>query len=230
MNATGDSVDSVSLLAMTHPLPIVYIVDDDISVREALEQWIRQAGWESQTFTSAQNFLDSPRIPVPSCLVLDFSLPGLNGLEVQKRAAVERPEMPIIFITGHGDIPISVQAMKGGAVEFFTKPVAEEVLLAAVRNAIERSQNLLGRETERRILQSRYTSLTSRERQVMAMVVSGLLNKQVAGELKISEITVKAHRRRAMRKMKAGSFADLVRMAARLRIQRSLGTKASIPE
>jgi FixJ family two-component response regulator len=228
MDAAGAHVDSVSLLAMAHTPSIVYIVDDDISVRESLELLIRRAGWEPQTFTSAKEFLDSPRTSVPSCLVLDFSLPGLNGLELQKRAAVERPGMPIIFITGYGDVPTTVEAMKGGAVEFFTKPVSDHVLLSAVRNAIERSRTLLAREAELRVLQSRYASLTSRERQVMAMVVSGLLNKQVGSELGISEITVKAHRRHAMKKMNADSFAEMVKMATRLRIKRFPGAKAPV--
>jgi FixJ family two-component response regulator len=200
----------------SHATPIVFVVDDDISVRESLELLIRSEGWEPETFASAQEFLARPRALVPSCLVLDVSLPGLNGLELQKRVAVERPDMPIIFITGYGDVPMTVQAMKAGAVEFLTKPFSDDVLLSAIRNAIERSQIALGHEAEIRALRDRYDSLTRREREVMALVASGLLNKQVGGELGISEITVKAHRGQVMQKMKADSFAELVKMAARL--------------
>jgi FixJ family two-component response regulator len=160
-----------------------------------------------------------PPILVPSCLVLDISLPGLNGLELQKRIVLERSDIPIIFITGHGDIPKTVQAMKGGAVEFLTKPFNDEVLLTAIRQALERSRIALVHEIELRQLRDRYASLTPRERQVMALVVSGLLNKQVGGELGISEITVKAHRGQVMQKMKADSVADLVKMAGRLGLE-----------
>jgi FixJ family two-component response regulator len=200
----------------SHATPIVFVVDDDISVRESLELLIRSEGWQPETFESAQEFLAHPRMLVPSCLVLDVSLPGLNGLELQKRAVVERPDMPIIFITGYGDVPMTVQAMKAGAVEFLTKPFSDDVLLSAIRNAIERSQTALGHEAEIQALRDRYESLTRREREVMALVASGLLNKQVGGELGISEITVKAHRGQVMQKMKADSFAELVKMAARL--------------
>jgi len=200
----------------SHATPIVFVVDDDISVRESLELLIRPEGWEPETFASAQEFLARPRALVPSCLVLDVSLPGLNGLELQKRVAVERTDMPIIFITGYGDVPMTVQAMKAGAVEFLTKPFGDEVLLSAIRHALERSHTALHQEAEMRVLRDRYASLTRRERQVIALVVSGLLNKQVGGELGISEITVKAHRGQVMQKMKAESFADLVKMAARL--------------
>jgi FixJ family two-component response regulator len=195
--------------------PVVFVVDDDVSVREALEPLIRYAGWQPETFASAQEFLDRPRLTVPSCLVLDVSLPDLNGLDLQKRI-VDRTDMPIIFITGHGDVPMTVRAMKAGAVEFLTKPFDDEVLLSAIRNAIERSESALGDEANLRVLRERYASLSPREREVMSLVVSGLLNKQVGGELGISEITVKAHRGRVMQKMKAGSLADLVTMAARL--------------
>ncbi len=200
----------------SHTTPIVFVVDDDISVRESLELLIRSEGWQPATFASAQEFLAHPRKLAPSCLVLDVSLPGLNGLDLQKRVAVERIEMPIIFITGHGNVPMTVQAMKAGAVEFLTKPFSGDVLLSAIRNAIERSLTALGHEAEMRALRDRYASLTRREREVMALVASGLLNKQVGGELGISEITVKAHRGQAMQKMKADSLADLVKMAARL--------------
>jgi len=203
---------------MTPATPIVFVVDDDISVRESLQLLIQCEGWRPETFASAQEFLDRPRSLVPSCLVLDVSLPGLNGLDVQKRVAVERPDMPIIFITGYGDVPTTVKAMKAGAVEFLTKPFSDDVLLCAIRNAIERSKTALGHEAEMHALRDRYESLTRREREVMALVASGLLNKQVGGELGISEITVKAHRGQVMQKMKADSFAELVKMAARLRL------------
>src|SRR3984893_12565764 len=201
---------------MSHATPIVFVVDDDISVRESLELLIRNAGWQPETFESAQKFLSRPRILVPSCLVLDVTLPGLNGLDLQKRVAVDRTDMPIIFITGYGDVPITVQAMKAGAVEFLTKPFGDDVVLSAIRHAIERSQTVLGDEAEIQALRDCYESLTRREREVMALVVSGMLNKQTGGELGISEITVKAHRGRMMRKMNADSLADLVKMAARL--------------
>ncbi len=198
--------------------PIVFVVDDDISVRESLELLIRCEGWQPETFSSGQEFLSHPRVLVPSCLVLDFSLPDLTGLELQKRIAVERTEMPIIFITGCADVPMTVQAMKAGAVEFLTKPFGEDALLSAIRAALERSRVALSRGAEIRVLKDRYRSLSHREQQVMALVVSGLLNKQIGGELGISEITVKAHRGKVMQKMKADSLPDLVRMAARLRL------------
>jgi FixJ family two-component response regulator len=213
-SASGPSQSKAS--TKSHATPIVFVVDDDISVRESLELLIRSEGWEPETFASAQEFLAHPRMLVPSCLVLDVSLPGLNGLDLQKRVAVERIDMPIIFITGHGNVPMTVQAMKAGAVEFLTKPFSDDVLLRAIRNAIERSKTALGHEAEMKALRDRYESLTRREREVMALVASGLLNKQVGGELGISEITVKAHRGQAMQKMKADSLADLVKMAARL--------------
>jgi FixJ family two-component response regulator len=195
--------------------PIVFVVDDDISVRESLEMLIQFAGWQPETFASAEEFLAHPRVLTPNCLVLDVSLPDLNGLDLQKLVA-DRIEMPIIFITGYGDVPMTVRAMKAGAVEFLTKPLAEEALLGTIRHAIERSQTALGNEAEMQALRGRYASLTPREREVMGLVVSGLLNKQVGFELGISEITVKGHRGRMMLKMKADSVADLVKMAVRL--------------
>src|SRR3979409_1202462 len=201
---------------MSHATPIVFVVDDDVSVRESLEALIRCAGWQPETFASAQEFLSRPRVVAPSCLVLDVTLPDLNGLDLQKRVAVDRLDMPIIFITGYGDVAMTVQAMKAGAVEFLTKPFGDDVLLSAIRNAIERSKTALGDEAEIQALRDCYESLTRREREVMALVVSGMLNKQIGGELGISEITVKAHRGRMMRKMKADSLPDLVTMAARL--------------
>lgn len=206
--------------------PIVFVVDDDIWVRESLETLIHDEGWQVETFASAQEFLDRPRPFTPSCIVLDISLPGLNGLELQKRVAIERTEMPIIFITGHGDIPMSVGAMKAGAVEFLTKPFNDEVLLTAIRQALERSRFALAQQAEIQALRDRYESLTPRERDVMALVVTGLLNKQVAGELDITESTVKAHRGQVMQKMKAKSVADLVKMTARL--DQNTETKGSV--
>jgi FixJ family two-component response regulator len=202
--------------------PIVFVVDDDVSVRESLELLIRSAGWEPELFASAQEFLARARAFAPSCLILDVNLPDLNGLDLQKRVAADRNDMPIIFITGYGDVPMTVKAMKAGAVEFLTKPFGDDVLLSAIRNAIDRSHAALGFEAETRALRDRYASLTHREQQVMAFVVSGLLNKQIGGELAISEITVKAHRGQAMRKMKANSLADLVRMAAGLHLAPAL--------
>ena len=196
-------------------MPIVFVVDDDISVRESLELSIETAGWRPETFESARAFLDRPRASVPCCLVLDVTLPGLNGLELQKEL-VERKELPIIFITGNGDVPMTVQAMKAGAVEFLTKPFDDGVLLEAIRGAIERSRAALQEGSELRALWARYSSLTPREREVMALVAAGRLNKEVGGELGISEVTVKTHRGQVMRKMKAESLAELVTMAARL--------------
>ena len=196
---------------------IVFVVDDDVSVRESLELLIKSAGWQPELFESAHEFLSRPRVAVPCCLVLDVSLPGLDGLELQRQLA-DRKEMPIVFITGHGDVPMSVRAMKAGAVEFLTKPFSNDVLLQAIRSAVERSRVMLRLASEMNALRHSYESLTLRERQVLGLVVSGKLNKQVAGELGISEITVKAHRGQVLRKMKARSLPDLVIMAERLEV------------
>jgi FixJ family two-component response regulator len=206
---------SIEVLTVSDMTSIVFVVDDDVSVRESLELLIKHAGWQPEIFASAQDFLSRPRVTVPSCLVLDVALPGLDGLELQQQLA-DRTDMPIIFITGYGDVPMTVRAMKAGAVEFLTKPFRDDVLLNAIRGAIERSRAALRVDSEMRTLRDRYESLSPREREVMALVVSGRLNKQVGGELGISEITVKAHRGQVMRKMKADSLPDLVTMAARL--------------
>ena len=206
---------ALEVVTMADVTPIVFVVDDDISVRESLELLIRTAGWQPETFASSQEFLSRVHTTVPCCLVLDVTLPGLNGLELQQQLA-ERTAMPIIFITGHGDVPMSVHAMKAGAVEFLTKPFKDDVLLDAIHGGIERSRVAVRHDSEMRVSRDCYASLTPREREVMALVISGLLNKQVGGELGISEITVKAHRGQVMRKMKADSLPDLVTMAARL--------------
>jgi FixJ family two-component response regulator len=197
---------------------VVFVVDDDASVREALQLLIGSAGWQAQTCGSAAEFLALPRAQVPSCLVLDLALPGLDGLELQERVASERPDMPIIFITGHEDVPRTVRAMKAGAVEFLVKPLDGDVLLAAIASALERSRVALEHEVELVALRERYASLSTREREVMAWVVAGLMNKQVGSELGISEVTVKAHRGSLMRKMAAASLPELVNMSARLGI------------
>ena len=214
------SAYSIEAVTMPEVTPVVFVVDDDVSVRESLELLIGTAGLQVEMFASAQEFLSRSRATGPSCLVLDVTLPGLNGLELQQQLT-ERTDMPIIFITGHGDVPMTVQAMKAGAVEFLTKPFNDDVLLDAIRAAIERSRGALRLNSELRAVRNCYESLTPREREVMALVVSGLLNKQVGGELGISEITVKAHRGQVMRKMKADSLPNLVTMAARLGLPRS---------
>jgi len=218
MSVTIGFGNDVRTLPMPDVTPVVFVVDDDVSVRESLEALIQFAGWRVETFASAGEFLSRPRTPGPSCLVLDVTLPDLNGLDVQKRVASDRADMPIIFITGYGDVPMTVKAMKAGAVEFLTKPFGDDVLLAAIQNAVERSRAALDHEAGTMALRKAYASLSRREREVMALVVSGLLNKQVGGELGISEITVKVHRGNVMRKMNARSLADLVNMAAELRL------------
>ena len=197
-------------------MPVVFVVDDDVSVRESLESLIQASGWHPETFGSAGEFLARPRRLVPSCLVLDVALPDVSGLDLQKRVAADRSDMPVIFVTARGDIPMSVQAMKAGAVEFLMKPVGEDLLLGTIRHALDRSHQALEHDAQVKALRERYESLTPREREVMSLVVSGLLNKQVGGELGISEITVKAHRGQVMRKMKADSLPALVNIAAKL--------------
>ena len=198
--------------------PVVFIVDDDISVRESLEALVSFAGWRPETFAAAEEFLARTPADCPSCLILDVSLPELNGLDLQQLLASDRSEMPIIFVTGHGDIPMSVNAMKAGAVEFLTKPINDDALLKAIEHAVERSKASLDDQADSERLRRRYAGLTPREQEVMGLVVSGLLNKQVASVLDISEITVKAHRGKMMQKMEADSLADLVRMAVSLDI------------
>ena len=196
--------------------PVVFVVDDDVSVRESLASLIRAAGWQPDTFASAREFLARPRTSVPSCLILDADLPDFNGLELQKRLAVERPHTPIVFVTAYADVPVSVQAMKAGAVEFLMKPLGADVVLDAIEQALERSRRALERDAKLKALRESYRSLTPREREVMVLVVSGRLNKQVGGELGISEITVKAHRGQVMRKMKADSLPALVHIVSSL--------------
>jgi FixJ family two-component response regulator len=214
----SSALSSATRSSTSDASPRVFIVDDDISVRESLELLIRSAGWEAETYTCAEEFLARPKISVPSCLVLDMQLPGVNGLDLQERVAADRSGTPIVFISGHGDVPMTVRAMKAGAVEFLTKPLRDDVLLAAISHAVQRSDAELRRDAESKVLRDRYASLTRREREVLALVVAGRLNKQIAAELDISEITVKAHRGKVMRKMKVRSLADLVKAAAKLDI------------
>jgi FixJ family two-component response regulator len=206
---------AVDVVTRPNVASLVFVIDGDASVRESLELLIGAQGWQAETFATGADFLSRPRATVASCLVLDVTLPGLSGLELQRRLA-GRTDMPIVFMTDHGDVPTTVRAMKAGAFDFLTKPLDEDVLTAVIGDALERSRTVLRHESALQALRTRYASLTPRERDVMALVVSGLLNKQVGGELGISEITVKAHRGQVMRKMKAGSLPDLVTMAARL--------------
>jgi len=208
--------DNPRMPARPEPKPIVFVVDDDAFIREALETLIEAAGWTPRAFASADTFLACPPAMGPSCLVLDVELPGLNGLDLQALIGRDRGDMPIIFITGHGDIPMSVRAMKAGAAEFLTKPFAEEVLLDAIGAALERSRGVAGDRAALQDTESRYATLTPREREVMSLVVSGLMNKQVGGKLGITEITVKKHRGRVMEKMAARSLAHLVKISASL--------------
>jgi len=219
MNIRISFVQAQRSAPMAAATPVVFVVDDDISVRESLELLIAEAGWQPQLCASAQEFLARPRLHSPSCLLLDVSLPDLNGLELQKRIAGDRAELPIIFMTGYGDIPMTVQAMKGGAVEFLSKPVAPEILLNAIAAALMRSRASLDEQGRLQALRDRHRSLSRREREVMSLVVRGQLNKQVGAELGIEEITVKSHRGRVMRKMHAKSLPELVTMASRLGLQ-----------
>ena len=217
---TGDMLSQVRDVSARRPSswantqPVVYIVDDDIAVRESLEELIGTAGLQSESFASGEEFLRRERVRRACCLLLDYTLPDLNGLQIQERVAASHPEMPIIFITGRGDVPMTVKAMKAGAVEFLTKPFNAQILLGAIKSAIQRSHVTLLQEAHMSALQNCYLSLTVREREVMDLVVHGLLNKQIAAELGITEFTVKVHRGRAMKKMRADSLADLVKMAA----------------
>jgi FixJ family two-component response regulator len=220
INAARLTVHPSRSASISIAAPVVYVVDDDVSVRESLHVLIRCAGWQPLTFATAHEFLAHPQVPAPSCLVLDVSLPDLNGLDLQKRIGADREDLPIIFITGYGDVPMTVQAMKGGAVEFLTKPFNQDMLLNAIQQAVERSRVALRQQADLRSLRDRYACLTPREREVMALVALGRLNKQVGGELGMAEITVKAHRGQVMRKMNAASFAELVNMAASLGLPR----------
>ena len=205
------------------PTSVIFVVDDDASVRDSLRRLISSVGFAVEVFPSARAFLEVPRPAVPGCLVLDVRLPGLSGLDLQRELAATDAELPIIFLTGHGDIPMSVRAMKAGAVEFLTKPFREQELLDAIRSAIERDRTMRAERQERTELRRRYASLTPRERDVLAGIVAGLLNKQIAGELGTSEATVKEQRGHLMAKMEAGSVAELVRFAARLGITPGVG-------
>ena len=228
MSAAQVMSHELESLYVSNSAPIVFVVDEDSSVRESLKSLISCGGWQTETFASAHEFLLRPWPAVPSCLVLNVSLPDLNGLDLQKRVAVDRPNMSIIFITGEPDVYTTVRAMKAGAIEFLIKPLGNDILMGAIQEGIKRSRIELSREAKVQALRDSYAQLSHRERQVMALVVSGLSNKQVGTELGISEITVKAHRGQVMQKMKANSFADLVRMAARLRLERTLGSQHSV--
>jgi FixJ family two-component response regulator len=216
MNSACATLCNPAPTRVTGSTPIVFVVDDDISVRESLDSLIRFSGWDPQTFSCAEEFLSHPRVFAPSCLVLDVKLPDLNGLDLQRRLATERSDMPIIFLTGHVDVPLTVRAMKAGAMEFLTKPYGDKMLLSAIAHALKCSRAALEHDAEMRCIRDSYASLSRREQQVMALVVRGLINKQVGAELGISEVTVKAHRGRMMRKMQADSLPELVEIAASL--------------
>ena len=214
-------IERESESSSAHATPVVFVVDGDVSVRESLDAMIRCAGFKAETFSSAHDFLEHPPARVPNCLVLEVCLPDLSGLDLQNLIAAERTDTPIIFITGYCDVPTTVRAMKAGAIEFLTKPFDDQVLLDAIEHAIERSRAVLSEEAGMQSIRDRYASLSKREREVMALVVTGLLNKQVGGELGICEFTVKMHRRRVMRKMDVRSLAELVNIAARLHLERA---------
>lgn len=217
MNGATARIEATMPSRSPQPTPTVCVVDDDVSVRESLEALVLSMGWHAETFACAEDFLRYPGLAGPACLVLDVSLPALNGLDLQQRLAAAGRRMPIIFITGYGDVPMSVRAMKAGAFEFLTKPLVDSVLVEAIASAIELSRMALERDAESSGIRSCYASLTRREREVMALVVAGRLNKQIGAEIGISEITVKAHRGQVMRKMRVRSLADLVKTAARLK-------------
>lgn len=223
-NAHLASAAMPGAMQMIDDRPTVIVIDDDISIREALEPLLAIAGWRVWTFESASAFLGWNGPEGPACVLLDVSLPDLNGLDLQTRIANEHPEMPIIFLTGYGDVPMTVRAMKAGAAEFLTKPFDDAILLGAIERAVEQSRRIIEERAGLGDIEKRYAGLSRRERQVMQLVVSGLLNKQVGGELGISEITVKAHRGRVMAKMGAKSFAELVRMGERLQLLSGQGT------
>lgn len=222
MSTAAELVEEPGSTSAWSSAPVVFVVDTDACMREALASLIRREGWQPVTFGLARQFLALPPIVAPNCLVLDVSLPDINGLELQRLAASDRITTPIIFAASHGDVPTTVMAMKAGAVEFLVKPLSDDALVEAIRHALERSRACLRQEAQMQILRDRYASLTPREREVLVSIIGGRLNKQIGGELGISEITVKAHRGKMMQKMQADSFASLVRMAARLGVAPSL--------